>query len=56
MTTQIIIDVEKNVSSVIELNNGMPVLPSKKLDLSSLPAKDKATLMAAIKIIKDNAK
>ncbi len=52
---QVSIDVTSQEASVYDLNNGLPVLPVKKLDLNTLNPSDKAKVEEAILIIQTNA-
>lgn len=55
ITKQISIDVTSQNASVYDLNNGLPVLPVKNLDLTTLNPSDKAKVEEAILIIQTNA-
>lgn len=52
----IIIDVNGKKSAQIMTNNGIPVIPSKQLDLTTLSEENRLIIEAAIQLIKENVK
>lgn len=52
----IIIDVNGKKSAQIITNNGIPVIPSKQLDLTTLSEENRLIVEAAIQLIKENVK
>ena len=52
----IIIDVNGKKSTQIMTNNGIPVIPSKQLDLTNLSEENRLIVEAAIQLIKENVK
>lgn len=58
MTEQIIIDVTGGKVAVIQLNNGIPVPPTKNLSLTdnTLTEQEKAKVQAVITLINEKAK
>ena len=52
----IIIDVTGKKTAQIMTNKGIPVIPSKQLDLTTLSEENRLIVEAAIQIIKENVK